>query len=112
MGLATARLAAKLGARVVAAGRRRLEERDPLAGVTQARVDTTDEASVKALFDDVGELDHLFASSSPGSPGPLLEQELQSARSFIDGKLLGSWLCARYAAPRMRAGGSITLLSG
>jgi NAD(P)-dependent dehydrogenase (short-subunit alcohol dehydrogenase family) len=45
MGLATARLAAELGAEVVAAGRRPVEERDPLAGVTPARVDTTDEAS-------------------------------------------------------------------
>ena len=74
MGLATARLAAELGAAVVAAGRRPLEEREPLAGVAQARVDTTDEASVRALFDEVGELDHLFVSSSPGSAGPLLEQ--------------------------------------
>ena len=112
MGLATVRLAAELGAGVVAAGRRPLEEREPLAGVRQARVDVTDEASVKALFDEVGELDHLFVSSSPGSPGPLLEQDLAGARTFIDGKLLGSWMCARYAAPRMRAGGSITFVTG
>ena len=112
MGLATARLVAQLGARVVAAGRRPLEEREPLEGVEQARVDTTEEASVQALFDEVGELDHLFVSSSPGSPGPLLEQDLADARTFIDGKLLGSWMCARYAAPRMRAGGSITFVTG
>ena len=62
MGLATARLAAELGAAVVAAGRRPFEEREPLHGVTQARVDTTDEASVQALFDEVGQLDHLFAT--------------------------------------------------
>jgi len=112
MGLGTARLAAELGAGVVAAGRRPLVEREPLEGVTHARVDTTDEASVQTLFDEVGELDHLFVSSSPGSPGPLLEQDLTSARSFIDGKLLGSWMCARYAAPRVRAGGSITFVTG
>lgn len=112
MGLATARLVAQLGARVVAAGRRPLEAREPLEGVEQARVDTTEEASVQALFDEVGELDHLFVSASPGSPGPLLEQDLADARTFIDGKLLGSWMCARYAAPRMRAGGSITFVTG
>jgi len=112
MGLGTARLAAELGAGVVAAGRRPLVEREPLEGVTHARVDTTDEASVQTLFDEVGELDHLFVSSSPGSPGPLLEQDLTSARSFIDGKLLGSWMCARYAAPSVRAGGSITFVTG
>lgn len=112
MGLATARMAAELGAEVVAAGRRALEHREPLEGVTHALVDTTDEASVQALCDEVGELDHLFVSSSPGSPGPLLEQDLAAARTFIDGKLLGSWMCARYAAPRMGAGGSITFVTG
>jgi NAD(P)-dependent dehydrogenase (short-subunit alcohol dehydrogenase family) len=112
MGLATVRRASELGAETVAAGRRALDEREPLAGVIQARVDITDESSVRALFDEVGELDHLFVSSSPGSPGPLLEQDLAAARTFVDGKLLGSWMCARYAAPRMRAGGSITFVTG
>ena len=30
----------------------------------------------------------------------------------MDGKLLGSWACARYAAPHMPAGGSITFVTG
>jgi NAD(P)-dependent dehydrogenase (short-subunit alcohol dehydrogenase family) len=112
MGLATARAAAELGADVVAAGRRALADREPVDGVQQAQVDVTDEASVRALFDDAGELDHLFVSSSPGLPGPFLEQDLAAARTFLDGKFLGSWTCARYAAPRMRAGGSITFVTG
>jgi NAD(P)-dependent dehydrogenase (short-subunit alcohol dehydrogenase family) len=112
MGLATARLAAQLGADVVAAGRRPPEGRSAVDGVRQAQVDVTDEASVRALFDDVGELDHLLVTSSPGSPGPFLEQDLAAARTFLDGKLLGSWSCARYAAPRIRPGGSITFVTG
>jgi NAD(P)-dependent dehydrogenase (short-subunit alcohol dehydrogenase family) len=112
MGLATARLAAQLGAEVVAAGRRPPEGRSAVDGVRQAQVDVTDEASVRALFDDVGELDHLLVTSSPGSPGPFLEQDLAAARTFLDGKLLGSWSCARYAAPRIRPGGSITFVTG
>jgi NAD(P)-dependent dehydrogenase (short-subunit alcohol dehydrogenase family) len=113
MGLATARAAAAQGAEdVVAAGRRPVADRAPVDGVRQAQVDVTDEASVRALFDGLGELDHLFVSSSPGAPGPLLEQDLAAARSFVDGKLLGSWACARYAAPHMRAGGSITFVTG
>lgn len=112
MGLATVRLAAELGADVVAAGRRPLQDRQPIAGVTQALVDVTDEDSVRALFDEVSELEHLFVSSSPGSPGALLEQDLAAARTFIDGKLLSSWMCARYAAPRMRDRGSITFVTG
>jgi NAD(P)-dependent dehydrogenase (short-subunit alcohol dehydrogenase family) len=112
MGLATARAAAEQGADVVAAGRRPLAGRKPVDGVRQAQVDVTDEASVRELFESVGELDHLFVSSSPGSPGPFLAQDLASARTFLDGKFLGSWTCARHAAPRMRAGGSITFVTG
>jgi NAD(P)-dependent dehydrogenase (short-subunit alcohol dehydrogenase family) len=112
MGRATVRLAAELGAEVVAAGRRSLDDRAVTEGVRQAQVDVTDESSVRALFDGIGELDHLFVSSAPGTPGPFLEQDLAAARTFLDGKVLGSWSCARYAAPRIRAGGSITFVTG
>jgi len=112
MGLATARAAAAQGAEVVAAGRRGVDGREPIDGVRQAQVDITDEASVRALFESVGELDHLLVSASAGAPGPFLEQDLAAARTFLDGKFLGSWACARYAAPRMPAGGSITFVTG
>jgi NAD(P)-dependent dehydrogenase (short-subunit alcohol dehydrogenase family) len=105
MGLATVRAAAAQRAEVVAAGRRPVAGREPIGGVRQAQVDVTDEASVRDLFDGVGQVDHLFVSASPGSPGPFLEQDLSAARTFMDGKFLGSWTCARYAAPRMPAGG-------
>ena len=112
MGLATVRAAAAQGAEVVAAGRRPVAGREPIEGVVQARVDVTDEASVRALFDGIGRVDHLFVSASPGSPGAFLEQDLAAARTFLDGKLLGAWACARYAAPHMPADGSITFVTG
>jgi NAD(P)-dependent dehydrogenase (short-subunit alcohol dehydrogenase family) len=112
MGLATVRAAAAQGAEVIAAGRRPGAGREPIEGVLQAEVDVTDETSVRALFDGVGTLDHLFVSASPGAPGPFLEQDLTAARTFVDGKLLGSWTCARYAAPRMSVGASITFVTG
>ena len=82
MGLATVRAAAAQGAEVVAAGRRALDDREPIEGVRQAEVDVTDEASVRALFDGVGSVDHLFVSASPGSPGPFLEQDLAAVKNF------------------------------
>jgi NAD(P)-dependent dehydrogenase (short-subunit alcohol dehydrogenase family) len=112
MGLATVRAAVGQDAEVIAAGRRAVAGREPIQGVRQVEVDVTDEGSVRALFDGVGTVDHLFVSASPGAPGPLLEQDLAAARTFVDGKLLGSWTCARYAAPRMPAGGSITFVTG
>lgn len=112
MGLATARAAARRGAEVVAAGRRPLAERAAVDGVTQAEVDVTDEASIKALFADVGALDHLLVTATAGTPGAFLDQDVTTARSFMDGKFFGSWACARYAAPRLRTGGSITFVTG
>jgi len=112
MGLATVRAAVERGAEVIAAGRRRESEREPIPGVEQREVDLTDEASVQRLFAVVGELDHLLVTASPGAPGPFLDQDLAAARSFMDGKFFGSWLAARYAVPRMRPGGSITFVTG
>ena len=112
MGLATVRAAAAQGAEVVAAGRRPVEDREPVDGVRQVEVDVRDEATVRALFDGLGRVDHLFVSASPGAPGPFLEQDLAAARTFLDGKLLGTWTAARYAAPQMPPGGSITFVTG
>ena len=112
MGAATVRAARRLGAEVVSAGRRPIAERERVDGVEQVFVDTTDEASVRALFESVGELDHLLVTASPGKSGVFLEQDLASARTFMDGKFFGSWTCARYAAPRLRSRGSITFVTG
>jgi len=112
MGLATVRAAAAMGAEVVAAGRRPVAEREPVPGVRQVTADVTGEESVRRLFGEVGELDHLLVTASPGRPGAFLGQDLAAARSFMDGKFFGSWLCARHAAPLLRAHGSITFVTG
>jgi NAD(P)-dependent dehydrogenase (short-subunit alcohol dehydrogenase family) len=112
MGLAAVRAALAQGADVVAAGRRPVGRREPAAGARQEVADVTDEESVRALFQHVGELDHVLVTASPGSPGAFLEQDLASARTYMDGKFFGSWTCARFAAPRIRAGGSITFVTG
>ena len=112
MGLATVRAAARLGADVIAAGRRPVAQRQTTAGVRQVETDVSDEASVRELFDGVGQADHLLVTASPGTAGAFLDQDLSAARSFMDGKFFGSWMCARYAAPRLSPGGSITFVTG
>jgi NAD(P)-dependent dehydrogenase (short-subunit alcohol dehydrogenase family) len=112
MGAATVRAARRLGAEVVSAGRRPVADRDRVEGVREVVVDSTDEASVRALFESVGELDHLLVTASPGQSGVFLDQDLAQARTFMDGKFFGSWTCARYAAPRLRSRGSITFVTG
>jgi NAD(P)-dependent dehydrogenase (short-subunit alcohol dehydrogenase family) len=116
MGLGAARAAAQAGAEVIVAGRRPTSERasSPGARMTHETVGVTAEASVKALFERVGELDHLFvtAAPKPGSAGRFLEQDVAAAQRFMNAKFFGSWACARWAAERMRTGGSITFLTG
>ena len=112
MGRATARAAAARGATVVAAGRRPVAERTPIEGVTEAVVDVSSEESIRALVGGLDRLDHLFVTATTGRPGPFLEQDVAAARSFMDGKFFGSWACARYAAPLLPPGGSITFVTG
>lgn len=118
MGLGAARASVRAGAEVIAAGRRPRGERAAGAPgdarIAHETVDVTDEASVKAMFERIGELDHLLitAAPAPGSSGAFLEQDVAGAQRYMNAKLFGSWACARYAVPRMRAGGSITFLTG
>ena len=37
---------------------------------------------------------------------------MRGVRSYLNGKFLGSWACARYATPRLPSDGSITFLTG
>jgi NAD(P)-dependent dehydrogenase (short-subunit alcohol dehydrogenase family) len=119
MGLGAARAAAEAGAKVVVAGRRPEGARSSGGGEREtdrfehAVVDITDEPSIRQLFERVGKLDHLLVTATPSAKdGPFLQQDLSAAQAIMNGKFFGSWACARHAAPRMRAGGSITFLTG
>lgn len=117
MGLGAARAAVEAGAHVVVAGRRPEAARSSVGPqmdrFEHAVVDITDEASIRRLFEGVGELDHLLVTATPSAKdGPFLQQDLGAAQAIMNGKFFGSWACARHAAPRMRAGGSITFVSG
>lgn len=116
-GLAVSRAAASLGAEVVMASRTVSTLNDAVASVDgNARavpVDMLDATSVAALFDDVGELDHLVVTAVADEVkyrSPFVEMTDEIATRSLD-KLWGSFNAARAAAPRIRPGGSITLTS-
>lgn len=116
IGLGVAHLARAAGATVVLASRRvsSLEERPDLADFTQISLDMRDEASVRAAFDTIGALDHLIVTAAPdlGTWGSFMDADMSGVRSYVEGKFLGSWACARHGAPHLRPGGSITFLTG
>lgn len=67
-------------------------------------VDVTDERSVRAMFDEIGELNHLFvtASPSPGPRGNFLDQDVAAAQAYMNGKFFETWACARYPSHASR----------
>ncbi|SFW75988.1 short chain dehydrogenase [Luteibacter sp. UNCMF366Tsu5.1] len=76
------------------------------------RVDLRDAASVAAMFRDVGELDAVVCTAGKVPFAPLAE--LSEAR-YLDGlqdKLLGQVRLVEVGTPRLRDGGSFTLITG
>jgi NAD(P)-dependent dehydrogenase (short-subunit alcohol dehydrogenase family) len=116
IGLATATMAVCEGASVVIASRSsaRLEKaaREIPGKVEVAAVDVRDESSVRHFFDHVGDFDHLTTPCAGVAGGNFLDLDLQAARKAFDSKFWGQYHAARYGAPRIRSGGSITLVSG
>lgn len=116
IGLGIARAAHAAGASVIVASRRfsSVEQHPELAHFEQMTLDITDEAAVREAFDSIGPFDHLAVTSGPafGTWETLMADDMRGVRSYMDAKFMGSWACARYAAPHLRAGGSITFLTG
>lgn len=116
MGLATARAAAAEGARVIIASRSEEKLRQAKAqiqgSVEGLTLNVMDEGSVKAFFDRVGEFDHLTTPGSEAVLGPFLSLDTQAARKAFDSKFWGQYHAAKYGAPKIRTGGSITFFAG
>jgi NAD(P)-dependent dehydrogenase (short-subunit alcohol dehydrogenase family) len=116
-GLARASALAALdaGARVVAAGR----DRETLAaayagepGVSVQTVDLTDEASIAALGDRLGAVDHVVSTASARARGRVADLDRDAIRLSFDTKVIGPLMLAKHLAPRMNKGGSFVLFSG
>lgn len=114
MGLGIAEAAVEAGAHVIMGGRNEEKLRhsaEPFGDrVTIQRIDTADEASVKAFFDSAGPIDHLTTPGSSVRTGPFRETSLEDIRFSTESKFFGQLLCAKYA--QIREGGSIVFFTG
>ncbi|QDP83640.1 SDR family oxidoreductase [Nocardia otitidiscaviarum] len=74
--------------------------------------DIGDEVRAARLFERIGPVDHVISTAADvgGAYGPIGEFDFAAGRGFLDTKLIGSMLVAKYA--RVRAGGSLTFTSG
>ena len=112
IGLATAELARSQGADVVIASRS-AAKLDPVAArlkVTAIPADVTSDESVTELFRRTGPVDHVVLTAAQLKTGPFKSVAMDDVRATLEGKFWGAWRCAR--AAEIRAGGSLTLVSG
>lgn len=117
MGLATAKAAARDGARVTVVSSRPDRVDAAVAelpdGCDGAVVDVRDEPGLVALFARVGALDHLvFTAGDAFSPRSLAETSIEEGRAVLDVRFWGAVAVIKSAAPRIRPGGSIALTTG
>ena len=103
------------GARVVAAGR----DQETLAaayageaGVSTEMVDLNDEASIAALGERLGSLDHVVSTASARARGQLADLDRDAVRLSFDTKVIGPLMLAKHLAPRLNKGGSFVIFSG
>jgi len=116
-GLARAITLAALGAgaHVIAAGR----DREALSaayagepGVSAETVDLTDEASIAALGERLGPVDHVVSTASARARGRIADLDRDAIRLSFDTKVIGPLMLAKHLAPRMNEGGSFVIFSG
>ncbi len=116
IGLATAHAAAEAGAYVLIAGRSREKlhkAMEEISGdVDGHTLDVTKEDEVRDFFAGIGTLDHLVTTAASGVTGPFLQLESAVVREVFESKFWGQYFAARYGAPRIQPGGSITMFAG
>ena len=116
IGLATAKAALSEGARVTITGRSesRLAAASTALGtaVNTVMLDASDEAGTRALMESLASLDHVFITAGALVNDAHLEPATDTLRAALDTRFWGALYAAKYAAPKMSDGGSITLMSG
>ena len=103
------------GAKVIAAGRDKDTLTAAYAGepaISTETVDLTDEASIAALGEQFGCVDHVVSTASARARGRLAELGRDAIRRSFDTKVIGPLMLAKHLAARMNEGGSLTLFSG
>ena len=116
IGLETARRARREGADVVLVARdpNRLEQAArQLQASSTAALDATDPAALARFFADLpAPIDHVMVTGPGPHYAPLAEASADDVRREIADHVVLSLEIARTAAPKMRAGGSLTFMGG
>src|SRR3981189_1464967 len=112
IGLSTAEKAKREGADVIIASRnvQRLDAGADKLNAIAIPADVTSDDSGAKLFRACGPVDHVVVTAAQLRSGPFKTVSMEDVRSTMEGKFWGAWRVAR--AADIRAGGSLTLVSG
>lgn len=116
IGLATASAVLGEGARVTITGR----DADRLASASKVlgenaqcvQLDASDETGTKDLISSFESLDHLFTTVGALVLDSQLAPSTDTLRPALDTRFWSALYAAKYAAPKMHGGSSITFMSG
>jgi len=103
------------GAQVIAAGRNQEALGAAYVGepdISTEIVDLNDEASIAALGERLGTVDHVVSTASARARGRLADLDRDAVRVSFDTKVIGPLMLAKHLAPRMGKGGSFVIFSG
>lgn len=112
IGLATAEMAQREGADVIVASRNaaKLDAVAERLNAVAIPADVTSDDSVADLFRRCGPVDHVVVTAAQLRTGPFKAVAMDDVRATMESKFWGAWRVAR--AADIRAGGSLTLVSG
>jgi NAD(P)-dependent dehydrogenase (short-subunit alcohol dehydrogenase family) len=115
IGLETARRARAEGARVILTGRNpeRLQRAESeLDALSTAAFDATDAASLEQFFRDLPAIDHVMVTAGRPYYGRLVDMDFAEVRNLVGEHLLLALYVARYAANKVRPGGTLIFMGG
>jgi NAD(P)-dependent dehydrogenase (short-subunit alcohol dehydrogenase family) len=105
-----------LGARLIIVGRKRgkLNDASESLGkeVETAELDAHDGKALEQFFSDLKPVDHLVSMVGNSMSGGFLTTSPETMRLVIHSKFYTNWLIGKYAAPKVRKGGSMTFTAG
>jgi NAD(P)-dependent dehydrogenase (short-subunit alcohol dehydrogenase family) len=82
------------------------------SGISVEVVDITDDASIAALADRVGSVDHVVSTASARARGNLADLQRENLRMSFDTKVIGPTMLAKHFASQINPGDSFVLFSG
>jgi hypothetical protein len=75
-------------------------------------LDAHDEAALEKFFSKLAAVDHLVSMVGDSMAGGFLTTSPETMRHVLHSKFWTNWMIGRHAAPKLRAGGSITYTAG